>query len=126
MLGSTEVIASCPVDQVQLMHIGSIRHAIKTQTQSGVGLILTLTANSLRKPLETIQAFMGDDIGVTGTMGNPVIISPYIRHLNKVLETTLFRIFMSEFIFKPPLNDDEARIEVFAEYLMRFAEYGYR
>ena len=126
MLGSTGVITKCSLDEVNFMHIGIIRHALERGGPEDIGLLQALTTDSLRKPLELIQAFMGDDIGITGTMGNSAIISPYIRELAEVLENTLFRIFVSEIIFRPPLNDDEARNEAFAEYLMRFVEYGYR
>ena len=106
------------------MHIGIIRDAMERGGPEDIGLLQTLTTDSLRKPLEIIQSFMGDAIGVTGTMGDPVNISPYIRVVNEVLENTLFQIFVSEFIFRPPLNDEDARNEAFAEYLMRFVEYG--
>ena len=124
MLGSTHVITSCPVDELTFMDIGMIRDAMKSEDPEDIGFLQTLTTDSLRKPLEIIQSFMGDAIGVTGTMGNPAIISPYIRDLNEMLENTLFQIFVSEFIFRPPLNDEEARNEAFAEYFMRFVEYG--
>ena len=123
LAGSTDVIVSCPLDEVHYMHIGIIRHALESGGPEDIGLLQALTTDSLRKPLELIQAFMGDDIGITGTMGNPAIISPYIRELAEDLESTLLGIFVSEFIFRPPLNDDEARNEALAEYLMRFVEY---
>ena len=123
MLGSTSVITKCTLDELNFMDIGLIRRAMARGGPEDIGLLQALTTDSLRKPLEMIQAFMGDDIGITGTMGNPAIISPYIRELAEDLESTLLGIFESEFIFRPPLNDDEARNEAFAEYLMRFVEY---
>ena len=115
MLGSTSVITKCTLDELNFMHIGIIRCAMERRGPEDIRLLQALTTDSLRKPLEMIQAFLGDDIGITGTMGNPAIISPYIRELAEDLENTLFRIFVSEFIFRPPLNDDEARNETFEE-----------
>ena len=125
MLGSTEVITECTLDEVNFMHIGITRHAMERGGPEDIGLLLALTTDSLRKPLGLIQAFMGDDIGITGTMGNPAIISPYIRDFGEVLETTpMNRTFQSEFIFRPPLNDEVALTEGFSKYLMRFVYYG--
>ena len=124
MLGSTGVITKCTLDELNFMHIGIIRHAMERGGPEDIGLLLALTTDSLRKPLGLIQAFMGDDIGITGTMGNPAIISPYIRDFGEVLETTLMnRTFQSEFIFRPPLNDEAAMTEAFSQYLMRFVDY---
>ena len=68
---------------------------------------------------------MGDQIGISGTMSNPAIISPYIRELAEDLESTLLGIFESEFIFRPPLNDEAALTQAFSEYLMRFLDWGF-
>ena len=84
-----------------------------------------MTTWSLTKPLEILQGFMGDQVGILGTMGNPAIISPYIEDFAKVLKGTLMRrTFQSEFIFRPPLNDGAAMTEAFSEYVMRFVDYG--
>ena len=124
MLGSTSVITKCTLDELNFMDIGLIRRAMERGGPEDIGFLRALTTGSLRKPLEMIQAFLGDDIGITGTMGNPAIISPYIRDFAEVLESTLMnRTFQSEFIFRPPLNDEAAMTEAFSQYLMRFVDY---
>ena len=105
--------------------IGLIKKAMERADPEDLGFIQHLTDSSLTKPLKIVQAFMGDQIGIRGTIGNPALTSPYIRDFAEVLESTLMnRTFQSEFIFRPPLNDEETRNEAFVEYLMHFVVYG--
>ena len=124
MIGGTDVVIKTTPDQVNFFHIGLILKAMERRDPEDISLIQYLTTNSLTKPLKIVQAFMGDQIGIRGTMGNPAIISPYIRDFEKVLKgTLLMRTFQSEFIFRPPLNDKATRIEAFSRYVMRFVDY---
>ena len=124
MIGGTHAVTETTADELNFFNVGLILEAMERRDPEDIGLIQTLTTNSLRTPLKIVQAFKVDQIGIRGTMGNPAIISPYLRDFGEVLETTLMnRTFQSEFVFRPPLNDDEACKEALAEYLMRFADY---
>ena len=113
------------VDELNFIDIGIIQEAMERANPEDLGFIQHLTTSSLTKPLKIVQAFMGDQVGILGTMGNPAIISPDIEDFAKVLKGTLMRrTFQSEFIFRPPLNDEAAMTEAFSEYVMRFVDYG--
>ena len=124
MLGGTDVVTRLRVDELNCIDIGLIQKAMERADPEDLCFIQHLTDSSLTKPLKIVQAFMGDQIGIRGTMGNPAIISPYIRDFAEVLEITLMnRTFQSEFIFRPPLNDEAAMTAAFSEYVMRFVDY---
>ena len=125
MLGGTDVVTRIRVDELNCIDIGLIQKAMERADPEDLGFIQHLTDSSLTKPLKIVQAFMGDQIGIRGTIGNPTIISPYIRDFAEVLESTLMsRTFQSEFMFMPPLNDEVALTHAFSKYLMRFVYYG--
>ena len=123
-LGATDVIFQCPASAMSLMEIGMIRGALDAKTDEGARFIEDLVLRAHQTVLERIQAFLGESVGVHGTMGNPVIVSDAIRKVEEEVGKALLRTLNPLKIFMPPCNDDEAPKRAFADYLYRFTEWG--
>ena len=121
-LGGTCVVQDIPLSELHFLDIGTIRKAIKNRTPEDDHLIECLVRQSLSPVLQIVQAFMGGPIGITGTIGNPVIIEYYIQIFAEGLENTLVATLAPQYIFRPPLNNDESIEAAFADYLMRFTD----
>ena len=106
------------------MDMATIRQAIEGKDGEDTRFIGTLVLEAHITILEIVQGFLGDKVGVSGTIGEPVIVNENILLLSEGLEWTLVKTFEPMHLFRPPLNDEEVRKVVFAEYLMRFSEWG--
>ena len=106
------------------MEIGMISGALDFKTDEDNRFISELVFKAHKTVLERIQAFLGERVGVSGTMGNPVIVSDAIRCVEDTLEDALLATFDPKYLFKPPFSNEETRKKVFADYLFRFADWG--
>ena len=122
--GATDVIFRCPTSAVSLMEIGTIHGALDFKTDEDNRFISELVLSAHKTVLERIQAFLGERVGVSGTMGNPVIVSDAIRCAEDALHDALHATFNPKYLFKPPFSNEETRKKVFADYLFRFCDWG--
>ena len=123
-LGATDVIFRCPLSKMSLMEIGTIRGALDAKTDEGARFIEDLVLRAHQTVLERIQAFLGETVGLSGTMGNPVIVSDAIRCSEDALHDALLATLNPKYLFKPPFSNEETRKKVFADYLFRFCDWG--
>ena len=96
--GATDVIFRCPLSKMSLMEIGTIRRALDFKTVEDDRFISELVFSAHKTVLERIQAFLGETVGLSGTMGNPVIVSDAIRCAEDALRDALHATFNPKYL----------------------------
>ena len=120
-LGHPSVVSTVPTRDVAPMDIATIRSALDNGDE---GLIQVLVTSAHSSILKLLQAYLGQHVGLHGTMGNPVFVDTGIRHVASYFEDVLVSTLHPRFLFRPPWSAIETRNKAFSEYLMRFAEWG--
>ena len=93
-LGGTDVITQCHPRDLCSLNTCTIRRALENKTHDDEHLIESIMFHAHKTVLELIQAFLGDKVGLRGTMGAPVIVSDAIRKVEEEVGKALLRTYI--------------------------------
>ena len=106
----------------EVLELPVIRAAMEGGTEDGAKFLQFLTDSAHRPVLERLQAYLGQTVGLTGTIDNPVVVKDKIKItvVNEILMGALMGTLQPQLIFRPPLSDSERSKMAYSEYLHRF------
>ena len=82
-------------------------------------LIHTLLDQASIPILENIQGMLGEEVRLTGTMGSPIELEPWVQIINDKLNEVLFQSCADYCV--TPYNNEYLRSYVLSHYLYVFA-----